>query len=117
MKIDVPSTKPSTSNQHNILKLSREQLSKNSIFTRRDRNPWLDFVDVVGNLSTWPKFIRAAFWSGANFNDHQRMLVVNFAILNGVHLDVLLNTLDFTIGKHIHRRNRRYQVCLNVRIF
>ena len=28
---------------------------------------------MIGGLSTWPKFIRAAFWSGSNFNDHQRM--------------------------------------------
>lgn len=88
----------------------RENLARRARFARLDRNPWIIFRDIVGETHSWPSFIREAFWSGPHFNDHQRMLVVNFAVLNGVQLQILLDTLSFTLGVHFLRNNRRYQV-------
>lgn len=91
-------------------RLERSAAMRRQRFARLERNPWMVFRDVVGEAHRWPTFIREAFWSGRHFNDHQRMLVVNFAVLNGVHIDVLLETLQFTLGRHLNSNNRRYQV-------
>lgn len=81
-------------------------------FDRAFRNPWLTMQDLVGGpASTWPSFIRAAFWSGEHFDDNNRRHVVLFAILNGIHLDTLMQVLRFTIGqRHLNAANREYQV-------
>lgn len=91
-------------------RLERSAAMRRLRFARLERNPWMVFRDIVGEANRWPTFIREAYWSGQHFNDHQRMLVVNFAVLNGVHLDVLLETLQFTLGRHFNSNNRRYQV-------
>lgn len=75
-----------------------------------ERNPWIAFQDLVGPATSWPSFIRKAFWSGKDFDDHTRMVVVNFAYLNGVPLDQLQAVLSFTLGRHLHANSRWYQV-------
>lgn len=88
----------------------RRDAARRARFARLDRNPWIVVQDIIGTANKWPTFIREAFWSGTNFNDHQRMIVVNFAVLNGLHLDYLMNCLEFTLGfRNFHSNNRSYQ--------
>lgn len=75
-----------------------------------DKNPWIILQNFIGNADTWPIFLRAAFWSGENFDHRQRILVANFAYLNDVPLPVLMDALAFTIGRYFNQRARWYQV-------
>ena len=61
-----------------------------------NNNPWLAIQDIIGNANTWPKFIRQMFWD-KNFTDHNRMIIVNFAFINGVSEEFLHDVLAFTL--------------------
>src|SRR5436190_24282927 len=61
-----------------------------------NNNPWLGVQDVVGDAKTWPKFIRNMFWD-RNFNDHHRMILVNFVYLNHISEDFLHEILAFIL--------------------
>lgn len=73
-----------------------------------NKNPWLLLQDVIGDGKTWPAFIRAAFWD-KDFDDHNRMIIVNFAIVNGVGEDFLHEVLTFTL-RHHYTKDRRQRV-------
>lgn len=75
-----------------------------------EKNPWIAFQDIVGNARTWPSFIKQAFWSGRDFDDRKRMIVVNFAYLNDVSLEDLEFVLSFTLGRQLYANSRWYQV-------
>ncbi|XP_011859690.1 PREDICTED: uncharacterized protein LOC105557132 [Vollenhovia emeryi] len=71
-----------------------------------NKNPWLSIQDVVGDAKTWPQFIRTMFWD-RNFVDHNRMVVVNFAI--HVSEPFLHEVLEFTL-KTAYTPDRRRQI-------
>lgn len=96
--------------QEELLQRQRQEAVKRVRLAKLERNPWIAFQDIVGNANTWPTFIRQAFWSGKNFDDRQRMIVVNFSHLNGASLNDLMSVLSFTIGRHLDRNSRWYQV-------
>lgn len=61
-----------------ILHKQRQEASRAAQFAKLERNPWKEFQDRVGDANTCPTFIREAFWSGKDFSNRQRMIVVNF---------------------------------------
>ena len=73
-----------------------------------NNNPWLAVQDVVGDAKTWPKFIRKMFWE-KNLRDHNRMMIVNFAILNHISEDFLHDILSFTL-KHAYTEERKRNI-------
>ena len=75
-------------------------------------DPWFHFCDLVGPIERWPFFIRRVFDDGRNFDDHNRMLVVNFAVLNGVPWEALDRALAHRFGEWYTVANRQNQ-CLN----
>src|SRR5436190_4384153 len=74
--------------------LNRKPLRSKMSYTvdQIHNNPWLSVQDVVGDAKTWPKFIRAMFWD-RNFNDHHRMIIVNFAFVNHISEEFLHDVL------------------------
>ena len=73
-----------------------------------NNNPWLAVQDVVGDANWWPKFIRKMFWN-RNLNDHNRMILVNFAYINAISEDFLHNILSFTL-KEAYTSTRRREI-------
>ncbi|CAK1553201.1 unnamed protein product [Leptosia nina] len=67
-----------------------------------NKNPWLLLQDAIGDCKTWPAFIRAAFWDN-------RMIIVNFAIVNGLREEFLHEVLTFTL-RHHYTNDRRQRV-------
>ena len=82
---------------------------------RKMNNPWLLLQMMIGDADTWPQFIRAAFWE-TWFNDHNRMVVVNFAYKNGVCELLLHDVLNFTL-KDNYTRQRRANVAYRYSYF
>lgn len=71
-------------------------------------NPWLGIQDIVGDAKKWPKFIRSTFWD-RNSTDHKRMLIVNFAYVNGISPEFLHDVLAFTL-KRVYTNVRRREI-------
>ena len=63
--------------------------------------------DVVGDTNLW-LFIRKMFWN-RNLNDHNRMILVNFACINAISEDFLHNILSFTL-KEAYTSTRRREI-------
>jgi hypothetical protein len=82
---------------------------------RRMQNPWLFLQMLIGEAEGWPTFIREAFWHSW-FNDHNRMIVVNFAYKNGVCESLLHEVLSFTL-KDNYTRTRRANVAYRYSYF
>ena len=72
---------------------------------RKMSNPWLWLQLMIGEADEWPQFIRKAFWD-PNFNDHNRMIVTNFAYKNGVCESLLHDVLTLTLGKNYTRQRK-----------
>lgn len=86
-----------------------------AVLRRKMNNPWLFLQMMIGEADTWPQFITKAFWE-ANFKDHNRMIVVNFAYKNGVSEVLLHEVLNFTL-KHNYTRERRRNVAYRYTYF
>lgn len=71
---------------------------------------------LADDPSVIPIFIRNAFHQ-TDFSDHNRMLVVHFAVLNGVHFDTLDSALSYNLGENYYIRNRRQQVMTRFKSF
>lgn len=65
-------------------------------------NPWIFLQMMIGEADTWPQFIRSSFWE-IKFNDHNWMVVVNFAYKNGVCESLLHDVLKFTLKRNYTR--------------
>jgi len=63
--------------------------------------------DVVGDAKTWPK-IRKMFWD-KNLKDYNRMIIVNFVILNHISEDFLHDILTFTL-KNAYTEERKRNI-------
>jgi hypothetical protein len=85
------------------------------VLRRKMRNPWLLLQMMIGEADAWPQFIRKAFWEPW-FNDHNRMVVVTFAYMNGVSETFLHEVLTFTL-KHNYTRARRTNVAYRYSYF
>lgn len=86
---------------------SRCTTSRIPVFDPKDtRNPWEVLVDVIGP-NNWPNFIWDAF-NNKNFNNHNRMIAVNFAVLNGVAWDTFDRAMFHTLGQHYLIKGRRF---------
>lgn len=79
------------------------------------KNPWLLLQDVKGDAVAWPRFIRETFWN-RRLNDHNRMILVNFAVVNGVREEFLHEVLRFTQGNS-YTRDRRQRITQRFRYF
>lgn len=86
-------------NQWNVLEKDRMEASE----------AWTEFVDVVGFMYYWPRFIYDAF-NKAKFNNHARMIVVHFAVLNSTSWETLDNALMASLGENYFVKDRREQV-------
>jgi len=73
-----------------------------------NKNPWLAAQDVVGDAKTWPQFIRKMFWD-KNLKDHNRMIIVNFSIVNHISEEFLHDILSFTL-KRAYTRERKQNI-------
>lgn len=86
-----------------------------AILRRKMNNPWLFLQMMIGEANSWPHFIAKAFWDGS-FNDHNRMVVVNFAYRNGVSEELLHDVLSFTLKRN-YTRDRRANVAYRYAYF
>ena len=57
-------------------------------------NPWLALQDVIGPMSTFPRFIRRLFWKRELYY-RERFSIALFGWMNGVHPDFLVEVLIF----------------------
>ena len=54
---------------------------------------WIDIQDIIGPANDWPKFIRTLFWT-KHITHFQRILLVAFVYVNGLHIDLMLQWSD-----------------------
>ena len=80
-------------------------------------DPWFHFCDLVGPMELWPFFMRRVFDDGPNFDNHSRMLVVNFAVLNGAPWEALDRALAYRFGDCYTVKNRQNQCLERYRYF
>lgn len=73
------------------------------------QDPWFTFCDVVAPIEHWPFFIRKILQVQVHFGNHERMVAVNFAVLNGVAWQTLDKALSARLGSEYFQRNRQHQ--------
>ena len=109
---------PRAANLHNaerrLANVQGQSVHVDRVPTAQDfvTNPWFHFCDLVGPIERWPFFLRRLFDDGPNFDNHNRMLAVNFAVLNGVPWEALDRALAHRFGNWYVVRNRQAQ-CLS----
>lgn len=71
---------------------------------------WAKLVEAIGSTDQeWPVFIKDAF-KNSNFNNHRRMLVTHFTVLNNASWEVVDGALMSQLGDHYFVNERRRQI-------
>ena len=74
-------------------------------------NTWILIQDIIGPASSWPHLIRKLFWT-KNVTHFNRVLMVAFVYVNGLHFDVFLKWCEI-IGSYRDRAARNHVIALH----